>query len=233
MIASVLLASVLLASVSITSGFLDVPVNPDAPTARDWIIRELAKPEYQAAKPTWFDRLSSAFWDWINSLKFGDGVATQGPLLAIALAVVVAAIVAAFLIFGPPRLGRRSVVTGVLFGEDDRRTAVDIRKAAEDAASRGEWTVAIEEMFRSIARGLAERTIVTTNPGSTARDFAARAGTRLPTFADALSAAAVAFDEVRYLGRDGQEETYRLSASLELDLRSAKPALAATIGAPQ
>ena len=212
---------------------LDVPVDPDSPEAREWIIRELSRPEYRAAQPTWFDRLSSAFWDWVTSLKFGDGVATQAPLLAIALIVVVAAVVAAFLIFGPPRLGRRSAVTGALFGEDDSRSAADIRKAAEDAASRAQWTVAIEEMFRAIARGLAERTIVTTSPGSTARAFAAAAGSRLPTFADALATAAVTFDDVRYLGRDGQEQSYRAMAALERELRSTRPALTAAIGAPQ
>lgn len=212
---------------------LDVPVDPNSPEARDWIIRELSKPEYRAAQPTWFDRLSSAFWEWVTSLKFGDGVATQGPLLAIALVVVVSAVVAAFLIFGPPRLGRRSAVTGALFGEDDGRSAADIRNAAEAAASQAQWTVAIEEMFRAIARGLAERTIVTTIPGSTARAFAAVAGSRLPTFAGALTTAAVTFDEVRYLGRAGREESYRAMAALERELRSARPALSATIGAPQ
>lgn len=217
----------------IASWPLDVPVDPTAPEARDWIIMELSKPEYRAAQPTWFDRLSSEFWAWLTSLKFGDGVTTQAPVLLIALAVIVAALVAAFFIFGPPRLGRRSVVTGSLFGADDQRSAADIRRAAEDAASRGEWTVAIEEMFRSIARGLAERTIVTTSPGSTARDFAARAGARLPGFADALASAAVAFDEVRYLGRDGEEQAYRSSASLESELRSTRPALTAVTGAPR
>ncbi|MCU1524995.1 MAG: hypothetical protein JWO18_1889 [Microbacteriaceae bacterium] len=211
----------------------DVPVDPDAHQAQDWIVTELSKPEYQAAQPTWFDRLSSAFWNWLSSLTFGTGPATQVPVLLIALGVIVAALVGAFFIFGPPRRGRRSTVTGVLFGEDDRRNAADIRRAAEDAASRGEWTTAIEEMFRSIARGLAERTIVTTNPGSTAQDFAARAAVRLPAFADALASAAAAFDEVRYLGRDGQEETYRRSASLESDLRSARPMLASAIGSPR
>ncbi len=217
----------------ITPWPLNVPVDPDAHQAHDWLVGELSKPEYRAAQPTWFDRLSSAFWDWLKSLKFGDGSVTQTPVLLIALGVIVAAIVAAYFIFGPPRRGRRSTVTDALFGEDDRRSAADIRRAAEDAASKGEWAVAIEEMFRSIARGLAERTIVTTNPGSTARDFSARAAVRLPAFADALADAAVAFDEVRYLGRDGDEEAYRSSAVLESALRSARPALAATIGSPR
>ncbi len=202
----------------------DVPVDPDAGQARQWIIAELSKPAYQAAQPSWFDRLSSAFWKWLTSLNFGDSGA-NGVILLIVIVVVAVAIVAAFLLFGAPRLNRRSTVAGALFGDEDDRSASAIRAAADAAAAREEWTLAIEELFRSIARGLAERTVVTTSPGTTARDFAARAGSSFPPLADRLAAAASAFDGVRYLGRDGTEMAYRETASLENELRAARPVL--------
>lgn len=214
------------ALVSVTGPPRDVPVDPDAAQAQQWLINELAKPQYRAAQPTWFDRLSSAFWDWLKSLRLGDGIGAQGPILIVAAIVIVAALVTAFFIFGPPRFNRRSSVSAALFGGDDNRTAADLRRAAEDAAARGDWTVAIEEMFRSIARGLAERTILTVSPGTTARDFAVRAGAAMPPFADRLRAAAVVFDGVRYLDRVGTEEASRACALLERDLRAAKPVLA-------
>lgn len=200
----------------------DVPVDPDAPTAREWIIRELVKPEYQAAQPTWFDRLSSAVLAWFQSLSLGTNSLTQGPVLIAIVAVVLAAIVSAFLIFGPPRLGRRSTVAGVLFGEDDERDSATMRRAAESAAATGDWALGIEEMFRAIARGLAERTIVGTSPGTTARDFAGRTAVAIPAQGSAVLAAAVAFDEVRYLGKDGTEAAYRQTAELERQLRGAR-----------
>lgn len=203
----------------------DVPVDPDAAEARRWIVDELARPEYRAAQPTWFDRLSTAFWEWLTSLKIGDGAAVQAPILVIAILVLIAAIVGAFVVFGPARLNRRSAVSGALFGADDERDAAGIRRAAADAASRADWTVAIEEMFRSIARGLAERTILTVSPGTTARDFAVRAGATLPAFADRLVAAAAAFDGVRYLDRAGTETAYLAAAGLERELRAARPEL--------
>ena len=86
-----------------------------------------------------------------------------------------AALVVAFLIFGVPRLNRRSRVAGVLFGEDDDRGSADMRRDAAAAASRGDYATAIAELFRALARGLAERTIVTVTPGTTARGFAGRA----------------------------------------------------------
>lgn len=200
----------------------DVPVDPGAEEARRWIIAELSKPAYQAAQPTWFDRLSAAFWQWLTSLQFGGGGAGW-PVMLIIIVVVAAAVIAAFLIFGAPRRNRRSAVTGALFGDDDDRSARAIRASADAAAAAGDWTLAIEELFRCIARGLAERTVVTTSPGTTARDFAARAGGAFPGFAVRLGTAASAFDEVRYLGRTGVEETYREVGALEVELRNARP----------
>jgi hypothetical protein len=208
-----------------------VPVDPDAPEAQQWLRDELAKPPYQAAQPTWFDRISGAIYDWFLGLDpQGAGAPPALGTLVIVLAIV-AAIVVAFLIFGLPRLNRRSRVTGSLFGDDDARTAAVMRKAAEEAARAGDYAMAIAEMFRSIARGLAERTVLTTSPGTTAHDFATRAGFVFPTQAPELVAAAAAFDDVRYLGRDGTAEQFAATAALEATLRTAKPVALEVIGA--
>ncbi|WP_349904337.1 DUF4129 domain-containing protein [Parafrigoribacterium humi] len=207
----------------------DVPVDPDAGEARRWIIEELSKPAYQAAQPSWFDRLSSAVWNWLTSLRFGDGGAGWPVILIVV--VIAVAVVAAFLIFGAPRFNRRSTAHGALFGAEDERDAAAMRASASAAAAAGDWTLAIEELFRALARGLAERTIVTTSPGTTARDFAMRAGGAFPALATDLAASARAFDDVRYLGRPGSERAYRDIVALEQTLRSAHPELAALAGA--
>lgn len=202
----------------------DVPVDPDGDQARDWIIQELAKPEYRAAQPTWFDRLSEAFWNWLNSLDLSGGGAAQAPLLVILIVVIAGVLIAAFLIFGVPRLRHRGAAVGALFGEDETRTADALRGAAELAAKNGDWAVAIEELFRSIARRLAERVLVSTNPGTTAREFARRAGAVFPAFDERLATSGALFDRVRYLGEPGTETDYAELAGLERDLRVAKPA---------
>ena len=46
----------------------DVPVVPDAPEARDWLLEELSKPEYAAARPSLFDILSQRFFEWLLRL---------------------------------------------------------------------------------------------------------------------------------------------------------------------
>jgi hypothetical protein len=203
----------------------DIPVDPTAPDAQQWLIDELSKPVYQAAKPTLFDRIAKAIGDWLDSFQLGT---VQGPPafgIGVVILVVIVGLVVAFLIFGVPRLNRRSALTGSLFGEDDARDAARIRQDAEAAARSGDNSTAVIEMFRAIARGLAERTIVTTSPGTTAHDFAARAGAAFPPLSARLGDSAVLFDDVRYLGREGTADQYAAIASLERDLRAARPLL--------
>ena len=209
---------------------LKVPVDPDAGQARRWIVAELSKPEYQSAKPTLFDRVSAAFWDWLTSLDLSGAGVGRGPLLVAGAVLLVAAIIAAYLIFGAPRRNRRSRASGALFGVDENRDAAAMRSAAESAAVQGNWSLAISEMFRALARGLAERTVVTASPGMTAHTFATSAAHAFPDHADRLHVAAAAFDEVRYLGRPGTAGRYAQIANLEAELRATQPQLA---GLPQ
>ena len=67
---------------------LDVPVDPDAPEARDWLVDELSKQPYQAAQPTFIDRLAQQIMQWLGDLidwLTGNGAAgprTDVPVLA-------------------------------------------------------------------------------------------------------------------------------------------------------
>jgi hypothetical protein len=186
----------------------EVPVDPDADEARDLLIQELAKPQYQAARPTLFDQIAQAFWDWLNSLNIGG---IEGPPafgLGVVLVLIAAAIVVGILIFGLPRLNRRSSVAGSLFGDDDARDADAMRRDA-----------------RAVARGLAERTVLTVTPGTTASGFATRAGTAFPELAEEFAASARYFDEVRYLGREGTREQFEQVAALEGRARTLRPVI--------
>ena len=115
-------------------------------------------------------------------------------------------------------------MTGTLFGDDENRDAATMRRDAERAAAAGDYTTAIAELFRAIARGLAERTLVTTHPGTTASEFARRGGEVFPETAAALEAAADDFDGVRYLDRVGTAAQWDAMVALDRRLRAARPA---------
>jgi Domain of unknown function (DUF4129) len=203
----------------------DIPVDPDGPEAKHLVVNELSKQEYQNARPSLFDLVAKAIFDWFGSLRIGgiEGAPSFGILIVLAIFATI--VVIAILVFGVPRMNRRSKLPGELFGEDDNRSAAQIRAAAQSAAARGDYVAAIAEMFRSIARGLAERTIVSTNPGTTARAFAVKAGIAFPESAGELSASAASFDRVRYLGKPGSAAEYEQVSRLESQLRNSKAIL--------
>lgn len=206
---------------------LDVPVEPDSEQARQWLARELADPAYREAQPTWFDTIVSEVLAWLEDL-LGSGSGSPPVVLLVVVVVVIAAlVVAAYFIFGAPRANRRSRATGAIFGDDDERDAAAIRRAAADAAAAGSWDLAIEEMFRSIARSLTERAILSTTPGTTATGFATGASRYFPDLIAEFSSAGEEFDAVRYLGRDGSAEGYARIEALERTVRSRRPALSA------
>jgi hypothetical protein len=208
----------------------DVPVDPDDEQARRWLEDELGRgdEEYQQPEPPgWWQE----FLDWLDRLLNGVG-ATEAPSpmvetgqtvgIIIAIVLIVVALVVAFAIFGLPRLRKRSKVTGDLFGEDDDRSALELRTEAQRAADAGDYSAAVVELFRSLARDLAERGIVVTFPGTTARDFARRTGLVFPQAAERLADAAVVFDDLRYLGGVGTVEQWQRMSALDSDLRAAR-----------
>lgn len=222
---------------------VDVPVDPDPDEARRWLEVELGRgEEYTPDEPP--DWLRD-FLEWLRELLSGGDASPTGPSvdggptvgIVVVIVLVAALLIVAFAIFGLPRLRRRSKVTGDLFGEDDDRSSRRIRTAAQQAAAAGDYTAAVVEVFRSMARDLAERGIVTTFPGTTAQEFARRAGDVFPASLERLADAAGVFDGVRYLDRVGTEEQWRRMSALETELRAARapkaPRASAAFDAPE
>jgi hypothetical protein len=208
----------------------DVPVDPDDEEARRWLEEELGRGDQPVPEPAEPPQWWTDFLNWLRDL-FGGGdvegpgqVADTGGTVGIVVAVVliVAVLGIAFWIFGVPRLRQRSAVTGDLFGDDDDRSSAQLRTAAQKAADGGDYTTAIVESFRSLARDLAERALVQTFPGTTARDFAHRAAALFDGTRERLLDAAVVFDGVRYLGAVGTLEQWQRMSALERELRTAR-----------
>lgn len=216
-----------------------VPIDLSEDEARELLLTELGTAEYQNAKPTLIDQAGQAIGDWFAALFSGEGPqAPPAVPFLIALGLVALLITVALLIYGVPRRNRRAAALGGLFGEEERRAASTIRADARAAARRGDWPLAITEAYRAIARALAERELVTTLPGTTAREFAVLATRPFPAEAVALQSAASAFDEVRYLGHPGSRAQYDEVSALDAHLQGARPLLPepaspAAVGAPK
>lgn len=207
----------------------DAPLEPLPPEAREWLIAELSRAEYEQARPTLVDLIAQRLAEWLGGLFTASGDAA--PFVAVLVGAVLAAavVVAAVLVGGPPRRGRRTR-PGALFGDDERRSAAALRRDARLAAARGEWSAATADAYRALAAGLIERELVASRPGTTAVAFARRAGEVLPEADAELRRAADAFDGVRYLGRVGTPDGYEAIAALDARLEATRPVFAEASG---
>lgn len=214
---------------------LDLPLVPDGDEARRQAEEELAKSEYDAAEPTVLDRIARAVTEFIGSLFSGEGPPGIGPLILVVIAgIALALIVIAFILWGRPRAVRRAAAAyAPLFGDDDARSAAELRTDAQRHADAGEWDDAIILRTRALARGLQERGLVDPPPGATVHAFA-RASARLyPENRADLDGVADAFDDVRYLRRRGTREAYEQVSRLDDTIARSpvpRPATPALVG---
>jgi hypothetical protein len=86
----------------------------------------------------------------------------------------------------------------------------------------GDYSGAILECVRAIARQLEERGILAARAGLTADEIADEAGRVLPGDADALRAAARLFDDVCYGQRHGTQDGYQRLLALDARITAAQ-----------
>lgn len=200
---------------------------PDGDEARRWAEEELSHPRYAEAKPTWFDLLARDIGRFIADLFSTDNSAGVGPsALIIVCIIIVAALVAALIIWGRPRRSRAiHRPGGVLLGDDDDRTAAQLRAEAERSARGGDWDEATVLRFRALARGLLERDLIDPTPGATAQSIAREISTVFPVESTPVRSAAAFFDDVRYLRHPATRESYAELAATDDRLAGARPEL--------
>ncbi|MFF4851617.1 DUF4129 domain-containing protein [Streptomyces sp. NPDC001194] len=203
------------------------PVTTPRGPAREAAERELSKPLYHQDDPGLLQRALDRFWEWVGNLfDHASGATPGGTLGLVAIAALAAlGIAALWWRLGSPR--RTATASAALFG-DGLRSAADHRTAAEAYAAESRWTAAVQERMRAVVRSLEERTVLDPRPGRTADEAAAEAAASLPDHAEALRAAARAFDDVTYGGRTANAETYAHLRTLDLALTRTKPLLTGT-----
>jgi hypothetical protein len=195
---------------------------PDGEEARRWAEEELTNPKYADAKPTWFDLAARDVGRFLADLFSSENGANIGPSALIVVTILIgAALIAALVIWGRPRSSRAvRRARAELLGDSDDRTAAQLRSDAERSARAGDWSTATILRYRAIARSLLERDLIDPAPGATAQSIARDASAVFADEAAAMRRAAVAFDDVRYLGHAATAESYRDLAQTDERLRT-------------
>ena len=202
----------------------DVPVDIDRDPARLRAVHELSDPAYQAAQPGLLQRVMDWLGRRIADLLDALSAVPGGPLgLLLVLALVIVLVVVVRLRVG--KVGRSAQSAGEVF-TGRRQTADEYRKAAAEAAVRGEFADAMRERFRALVRGMEERALLDVRSGRTADETVAEAGKFLPELAGQLAVGGRLFDDVHYGGRPGTEAGSRTLTELDEQVRRARPVLA-------
>jgi hypothetical protein len=199
----------------------DVPVVPDAETARGWARDELADPIYHQHESLlnqiirWvMERLTEA-QGALSSMDGGAAALVLGTAAILGVAIVL-------VIAGPVLRARRSRTSTEVF-VDDSRTADQIRASADALAAAGRWSDAVLDRFRAILRSLEERAVLAERPGWTADEASSEAGAALPSCAEDLRRASRLFDDVCYGDARATEQDDTWLRGVDLVVRETRP----------
>ncbi|MGB3185955.1 MAG: DUF4129 domain-containing protein [Ornithinimicrobium sp.] len=191
--------------------------DPSEDEARRLLSEELAKPEYNQPESL-INRLISWVLDQIAELlRVLPGSSSLSALLIIG---VVAICVAGAFFASRRRLRdqtlRAQSAQSVL--EEEGLSARDYRARAAQALAAGDWDAALLDSYRALTASAGERTLLDQTPSRTAHEVSMQLAPAFPTFAQRLSAAADAFDRVRYgeqaCDRQAAEEVQELDADV-------------------
>lgn len=194
-----------------------VPVDIDPDAAREAAARELADPAYQAAEPSFVERIFERIGEFLaDVLSAAGGLGGVGLVILLILGVMVFAVVR--MRVGGLTRSRRTARP--VFGTGRARSAEDHRQAAELARAQGDLSTAVRERFRAIVRELETRGVLDERSSRTVDEIALRAGRRMPARAGELRAAATLFDDVVYGERLPADAGYHDLAALDARIQN-------------
>lgn len=191
---------------------------PDPGTAREWLGRELSRPEYQESLADrfarWFDRI-------LNAAGEVGGAGGLNPVVALVLLALLVGGIA--LVLSRLRANPTSGAAGSAVFSEARLTAEEHRRRAHTALSRQGWGEAVIEAVRALAADLVERGLVPEQSGVTVHELSDRATALFPAHAQRLEATARVFDETRYGDRTADGHQAREAVQLEEELSGRSP----------
>ncbi|MFZ3454245.1 DUF4129 domain-containing protein [Arthrobacter sp. 7Tela_A1] len=201
----------------------DVPVEPDDRQARKWLETELARPEYQDARPGWAEQLITAVLEWLGDVLSGiQGLGSGAGVLLLGLgALLVLAL--AVLVIRPRLNARRKPSEGIFEDAAAEQDAAGHRRLAEHAAAAGDWDTALAERLRAVLRSAEERVILDRRPGRTAGEAGAALSSVFPGAGTDIRWLSARFDEVKYGGAHAEATDSERAARLDAELLRTEP----------
>ena len=206
---------------------LDVPVDPDAETARRWAISELADPIYHRRESVLDVAVRWALERLEEMLNAVGAVDTRAATLVLA-GIIVIGVLITLAVVGPVRRARRAGRGSTEVFVDDERTAAELRASADALAAAGRWSEAVLDRYRAILRSLDERALLDDRPGRTAHEAAVEAAVVLPPCAADLHRASRLFDDVCYGDARATADDDARLREVDVTVRSTRRAARAT-----
>ena len=199
-------------------------LDPSPDQAREWVTRELARPEYP--HPSLLDR----FLAWLGERLDGLVSVASGSGVGVLVAVLVAGILAVVLVAALTRVRRDPAAPGAEAGVLDLPDDADsLRRRAEQALDDGRPDDAAADAARALARRCVERGLIDDSPGRTTHEVFGEVAARFRESSTRLHDAADLFDRVVY-GRHGTDAAAaRDLLELEDALRRTRPRAAAPV----
>lgn len=201
---------------------LEMPVEPDADQAREWVQDELAKRSYKDAGPGLIDRFWERIGEWLNDLADGVGGLAPGKGAFILVAGAVVLVAVAILVIRPRLNASVSRQTRV-FSKEAVEKASDHRDRASRVAAEGRWGEALAEHFRAMVRSAEERAVFETRPARTAAEAGSELAAAFPGYRPEIMWLRQRFDEVLYGKGTAAEADYRRAQILDAALDAAQP----------
>ena len=191
-------------------------LDPDPPTARRWLERELARPEYRESL---VQRLQRWFGELLDLVP-GTG-AGLGRVAAVVLVVGLLAVVA--LVATRLRRTAEAPRESAAVFDERRLRSEEHRRAARAAQEAGRHDEALLEAVRALTAGLSERGLLPDRAGVTVAETTRAATGRFPELGADLARVARDFDATRYGQRTPGPEVAAAALALEEKVRRATP----------
>ncbi len=200
-------------------------LDPSPDQARDWLSRELDRPEYP--HPSLLDR----FLAWLGDKLDGFVGAATGSGVGLVVAVLVAVLVAVVLLAALSRVRRDRTDAVEQVGVLDLPDSADeLRRRAEQALTEDRPDDAVADAARALARRCVERGLLDDSPGRTTHEVFADVAARFADEGAGLRAAADLFDRVVYGRHPATATQAREVLELEDRVRRTRPGAPAGAG---